>query len=309
MTVRKYLSEVGLSMEAALLALTQQDGLQKLPAGVGPFHIYFIVQRPRITLVPESVVFTEKEVRGRFAIQKQNQTEHHEFVTNNLLGTAVVTLKCDYPHTEYSLADAKGALLSEGKVANLLAHVAPKLRNLLDTEVLYVGQSYGVEGSREAPARLAAHATLQGIYAEAIRRAPDKEVWMLLAQFEEVRLVSFDGRSKNYGTTMEQDREHFHAVMQSEVSEQQRINFTEAALIRYFRPPYNVIFKDSFPNPAHATYSECYAIDLNSIAVGIETENIGCRLWSGAVEPAWSHLATYNLHDPGERRGMFDLLA
>lgn len=307
-TVRKYLSEVGLNMQAKLLALLQQDGFALLPEGAGPFHLYLVLQRPRIALDPASVVFSEKEVRGRFSIQKQNKLEYHEFVGGNGLGTAKLTLKCDYPHTEYQVLEKGGATLSSGKVANLIAQISSKFWNHLDLEILYVGQSYGVEGSREAPARLAAHSTLQGIYAEAIRHAPDKEIWLLLVQFDEMRLLSFDGKSKTYGTTREKDFEHFRAVMGSDVSEQQRINFTEAALIRHFQPPFNTIYKEKFPSPAHSTYSQCYDIDLNAVAFEIDTEPIMCRLWSGAVAPVWTHFATFPLHSATARRSMFDLL-
>ena len=306
MTLRKYLSEIGINMQAQTLALLQQDGFSTLPPDAGPFHLYMVLQRPRIALDPSSVVFSNTSVQGRFSIQKQNTLEHYDFVGFNGLGTSNVRLECNYPHTEFKVRDANGNVLSSGKVANLIANMSTKFWNHMDLEVLYVGQSYGEAGSREAPTRLASHSTLQSIYAEAIRAAPDKEVWLLLLQFGEMRLVSFDGRSQQLGTTPDQDVAHFKEAMAAELTEQQKINFTEAALIKYFQPRFNEIYKNTFPSPAHSTYSQCYDIDLNSVSFEIETESIKGRLWSTAAPPSWLHIGTFPLHSTEERKSMFD---
>jgi hypothetical protein len=178
----------------------------------------------------------------------------------------------------------------------------------LDLEVLYIGQAYGSDGSRTAVDRLQNHSTLQGIYAEAIRNSPDQEVWMVLCSFEPYLLASFDGRSKNYATTLHQDDAHIHQVISTAITEQQEINFTEAALIKYFQPEYNKVYKDSFPNPAHSTYSECYDVDLNMVSVEVQTEELRLKLWSEAAKPAWVHFCTFPLHSKQERQFMFDLL-
>ena len=67
-----------------------------------------------------------------------------------------------------------------------------------------------------------------------------------------------------------------------EITEQQQINFTEAALVRYFK------------HPAHKTYSQCYDLDLNAVNVELQTEEIMCRLWSPSVAPSWTHFAMLN---------------
>ena len=80
-------------------------------------------------------------------------------------------------------------------------------------------------------------------------------------------------------------------------------------MIRYFQPEYNKIFKDTFPNPAHKTYAECYDLDINSVAVELNTEDSYCRLWSEAVPPRWTHFIHYALHSRAERQAMFDIEA
>ena len=104
---------------------------------------------------------------------------------------------------------------------------------------------------------------------------------------------------------MEEDSEHIATVLSTKITEQQEINFTEAALIRYFQPPYNKTYKDSFPNPAHVTYSECYDIDLNMVNIEVQTEEVKARLWSEAVQPRWVHFCSFPLHSREDRVYMF----
>jgi hypothetical protein len=107
---------------------------------------------------------------------------------------------------------------------------------------------------------------------------------------------------------MEEDDEHSAQLLSNPISESQRINFTEAALIRHFQPEYNDHFKTSFPNPAHKTYRDCYDLDLNAVFVELNSETIWCRLYSSAVSPTWTHLPHFLLHDPKERAAMIDIL-
>jgi hypothetical protein len=190
-----------------------------------------------------------------------------------MLGTSDVTFQSEYPFTEYAFINKAGEWIARGKCALQLAMLGPQYWQHLDLEVLYVGQAYGRDGKRTATERLKSHATLQGIYAEAIKNSPDQEVWMILSTFEAYLLGSFDGRTKDYATSMEEDDEHISNVLRNEISEQQKINFTEAAIIKYFQPEYNKIYKDSFPNPAHSTYAECYDMDLNMVSVELQRKN------------------------------------
>jgi hypothetical protein len=299
---RKYISEFGLN-SLGHSVLIQRDGLDKLDQ-IGlpedmPLHIYMIARRPRITLDPASIQIDDQTVRGRFNIQRQNTLEPHDFILGNELGTADVRIDCPYPHTEYTIHYTNGQQVL-GKAALLMSQI-PQYWPLLDLEVLYVGQS-----SRAAPERLRNHSTLQEIYAEAIQRSPDQEIWLVLWNFQPFVLATFDGRAGTYDTTLEEDDAHMKQVTHSLISEQQQINFTEAALIRYFQPEYNVKFKNSFPSATHDSYSECYEIDLNLINVELQTEMIRSRLWSKSRAATWVHFATFEFHSSEERRNMFE---
>lgn len=307
MPKRKFTSEFGLNMLVEYKFLLQQDHLDVVDrTGVFP-HIYMIARRPQISLTPDSMVFTKERVTGQFRKQVKDKQIPIPFDVPNMLGTSDVTVKCDYPYTEVAIVDADGETISHGKCALLLGTFGSKYWEHLDLEVLYVGQAFGKAGERTAADRLRNHKTLQGIYSEAMRLAPDQNIWLILLTFQSpMLLASFDGRNKDTEMSADADTDHMFGVLGAEVSEQQRINFTEAALIKYFQPSYNTMFKDSFPNPAHSTYSKCYDIDLNMVSVELQTEDIGARLWSPSAPASYLHLCSFPLHSREERVFMFD---
>ena len=139
-----------------------------------------------------------------------------------------------------------------------------ELRRELSLEVLYVGQAYGSNGERTAPDRLRSHSTLQAIYSRVISRSPDQEIWLSLWSFDTKLLLSMDGRWSQYQTPLEEDDAHLDQVWDTPLNEQQKINLTEAAIIYYFQPEFNVQFKNEFPSPVHSTYAQCYSCDLRN---------------------------------------------
>lgn len=308
MTTRKFTSEFGLHMIATYLLLVQQDDLERRSAQVelarNSFHIYIICKRPRITIDPSNFEATPEWIRGVLKVQRAYTFEEVPFVARNQTGHASLVLESPYPHNRFALAAPNGDQIVEGKVG-ILAHMLRIPHDVLNLEVLYVGQAYGKEGSRTAPDRLRNHSTLQGIYATASANFPDQEIWLVLCKFEEMLIASVDGTQQAYRATDEEDTAHVQRILRTPVSEQQRINFTEAALIRYFDAPYNKIYRDSFPNPAHGTYAECYEIDYNAVSVELTTDELNCRLYSAKVEPAWWHIPKFALHSREDRMSMF----
>lgn len=217
----------------------------------------------------------------------------------------VARFECPYPHTTLKLFNENNEIISSASVA-LLMSMFDMRHEALDLEVKYIGQSYGVEGARTAPNRLLSHSTLQEIYFDIISKTPDKEVWFILVQFKQILITSFDGTQEKYGTTNEEDDEHMYTVINTPITKQQEINFTEAALIRYFQPEYNDKFKYNFPNPAHSTYAECYDLDLNSIYFEVHTEDLYSRLFTKTVGPEWIHFGKFTMHSSEERRDMMN---
>lgn len=294
--------------------LLQQDDIHKV-GQMGyfnennPCHIYLIGKRPRIVLNPLDFKIENGKILLPFQIQRQDKFEK-KYIEMPYADDPEITLTCEYPYNFYEIRKSNGKQIQVGKTALLFQTLRHQDNSLLDLEILYIGQSYGTEGARTAPDRLKSHSTLQGIYSEAILRNPDSEIWMLLTSFEQILLTSIDGTMKVSEEEMKQDTEHLkkvtNTVLFDGLKEQQVINFTEAALIRYFQPPYNIEYKDTFPNPAHSTYSECYELDINSVCIELNTENINCRLYSSSVPAHWWHMKDFFLHSKTERKSMFD---
>ena len=308
MPERKYTSEFGLNVMATNLMLLQQSELSRVKDAPFIPYVYIIGSRPRISVVPDSFQFGAATIKGIFRKQIQDHYEPIEAVTRNLLGTTDLTMQAEFPYSDFSINDSAGTPVLWGRAPLLLAQCGAKYWEHLDLEVLYVGQAYGEGGSRNAADRLASHSTLQHIYSEANRRSPDKETWLVLLGFETIIMTSIDGRTEPTEESEERDRLHRQRFYSNQgVSESQTINFTEAALIKYFSAPYNKQYRDTFPNPAHANYSECYDLDLNSVSVELQTEELGLRLWSQTVKPKWIHHCQFPLNSTELRKDMFEL--
>ena len=311
MAERKYTSEFSALALLYHLALVQQADLDAPQIveyfdAIRPCHLYLIGSRPRVTLIPDECNFSATTAHLAFGLQVQNRTEVIERDVLNWIGRDDLMIECTYPHTFFNIRDSTGVSHRSGKAALLLAECTSAHVDALDFKVLYVGQSYGMGGERRAPQRLASHSTLQGIYAEAITRSPDQEIWIILAHVESRLLANIDGRQAAVATRAEDDL-HIREVLKRSVSEQHLINYAEAGLIRYFQPEYNTVFKDTFPSPAHSSYAECYDMDLNGIVVEVQTEEIRLQLWSDSVKRKWVHFGQFELHDRAERQSMFTL--
>lgn len=275
-----------------------------------PCHLYFICKRPRITINPKRFKVTKKYIRLTFNVQRQDEFETKEYKFTNTFKRDDIKIKSDYPNNIFQLYTDEEILVD--------AKVAPFLQSLisekyLDLEVLYIGQSYGVDGARTAPDRLKSHSTLQGIYSEAISKNPDSEIYIALASFSQINIMMMDGRTKFTEEELENDKVRMKKVNDrlnwEGISEQQKINFTEAALIKYFQPRYNIIYKDSFPNPAHKTYTECYELDINAVCIELQTfEMINCCLYSEAVNAAPWHMKNFLLNSEADRKSMFEII-
>ena len=308
--MRKYITEFAINMLCTSKHLLQQGDFdyinKRIKPNSQPCHIYIIGRRPKIIFNPKEFVFSQDIVRGSFNVQNGISNKKYIFNTPNLTGAFPLSMECNYPYTEFKISDMSGKVISNGKTALFLTQMASKTIPILDLEVLYIGQAYGKNGERVAIDRLKKHSTLQSIYAESVSRSPNMDIWIILLELSQVNLISFDGHPQKYQTSNMEDDAHIKQCLSDNVSEKQKINFTEAALIKYFQPEYNKIYKDIFPNPAHNSYSECYDLEINNIAAEIQTDDIKTRLFSNKIKPSDLHIAQFDLYSAEDRKGMFD---
>jgi hypothetical protein len=177
----------------------------------------------------------------------------------------------------------------------------------LTLEVLYIGQSYGEDGSSTAVDRLLNHETAQKIFGESQAQHPDKEIWYLLWNIKSQWIVRIDGSPREFQTTDIEDDYHSSRFLNDIVPDKLEINLAEAALIKYFQPEFNVKFKHTFPDKEHLSYAQCYQWDLHTIIAEVDTEELGMKLGSSTVAASFHHTAVFPFHSEAEREAVFNI--
>ncbi|MEQ6168674.1 hypothetical protein AAOE16_15870 [Ekhidna sp. MALMAid0563] len=288
----KYLTEYSILMYLNKYMFIQQMELdvfakyQNTFTEENPCNIYFILRRPRISADPEYFIVGEDFIELKYFIHIKNERLERILRVPFSDLPSDLRMETEYPHNFVKFIDKEGNI-NGYKLAVLVDEThkwnGPK-EDLLDFEVLYIGQAFGKDGKRTALDRLSSHSTLQKIYSEAMFRNPDSEIWIMLASFEQNKVMSMNGMVQMPSENDKEDTARAAKFFNSEIefTEKQVINFTEAALIKTFLPQYNKEYKDSFPNPSHSSYSECYNLDVNSIVV--ETDTRESRRWLYSVD-------------------------
>ena len=309
------MTEFSIDMKMSKVSLCQQDDLDSDLIKTEfnddyPCHIYFICRRPKVIIVPEKCKFYGNFMELTFSVQKEFKYQDR---TLRLLGERSCNdfeLKSRFPFNRFQILD-KGVQIIDARSSLYYNMHLNEYNPDMDMEVLYIGQSFGIDGSRTSPDRLKQHSTLQKIYSEAIQNNPDCEIWICLMSFERIMISSFDGINKypeeNHSKDLDRVSSAMYKFVTNKLNEQQIINFTEASLIKYFKPEYNVMYKDKFPNPAHKSYSECYEIDINSVCFELETDVVYTRLYSKTMNPAFEHFGSFTMETRQKRISMFDI--
>ncbi|MBC8109821.1 MAG: hypothetical protein H7Y04_02040 [Verrucomicrobia bacterium] len=277
-------------------------------------HIYFILKRPRTTINLSYFTFTDHYFEIEINIQIQNSFTKRLLKIKNSDKSKRAKLISEYPNNYFTIViDNQDLFFKVGALLDIAQHTEAMEDPILDYEVLYIGQSYGDDGNRNATDRLLSHSTLQNIYNEAIIKNPDSEIWLMLSSFSQKNISSLNGRVKVKEENEDTDAKRFVNFVNMEFTEKQKINFTEAALIRTFQPKFNKDYKDNFPNPAHSSYSECYELDLNGIVVEMDMSDISRWLYSKDRPRGennenlryWQH-GKFHFIDDNERYKMFN---
>lgn len=308
----KYQIENMVAMRATYRAMVQQSDFRipevEKELKVNPCHIYMICHRPRISFNPSNVIINDKTISGSFFIDKGECKEEHHYEKPNPANLRIVNYSLEKPYTSIDLYNEEGRVVSGGKAAYLYPRMFNQYNECLDLEVLYIGQAFGHNGERLASDRLQSHSTLQEIYSDTMSRNPEKEVWLLLWQFEPYFISMLGAGFENALVGLDESIVHYNYVINSSISLDQQITFTEAALIKYFQPKYNKEYKTTFPSETHSSYDECYKLDVNAVGFELETVGIITRLYSPVVHPSFLHHKHFPLYTENTRRDMFSLL-
>lgn len=267
-------------------------------------HIYFICKRPSAYFIKDTMEYDGKVLKIDVGYKINGNEERFSYKNDfSLLDNAVSLKVSDYPHREIITYDKEGK-----EVRHLPASFVTVGQGwespLKQLEVLYVGQAFG-NGSRSAHERLKNHSTLQKILADSYHKYPDSEISVLMFKFEPYQLLlSFDGRS-NGAIGGNKDLKRFLSIEENPLSKKQQVGLVEAALIRYFQPEYNDIFKIKFPSPKVKLLKKCFELDFSGLAIEVITDELKVQLYSKSRKLSHHHICNIDIVDEKSRAGFF----
>jgi hypothetical protein len=269
-----------------------KDALATLGHTLDKCHIYLIGYTPKIE-------FIGAEQEGQHLLLSfEILSEKH--VLDYVLPEGL-SLKAD--GDLWYLSDASGGIcrLNEFDMQTRLAASTDAIK----FEVKYVGQAYGQDGSRNSIDRLLKHETLQKISLQGLPQGYRLTLLLLAIEPSNLLITSINPFAKDThdgGTRIQQGLSKLFNT-----TEEERISLYEAALIRYFCPDFNTVFKDSFPSTNLQILRDCYEKDFSAVVAEICIDNLPFRLWSSSVEPKLHHIAKHDLHKNEDRRMFFGL--
>jgi hypothetical protein len=263
---------------------------------------------PKLTFLKHSFVVRKEGFRVDINIKSEteNRTETFDICFHPYLDHTLFKYTFDKPSKSLTIQAKNGG----GVIARVMSLYLEQ-RGHLDCEIVYIGQSFGKNGERDALSRLKSHSTLQEIQADHLFQSPESDIAITLWEFTPRLLTSFDGRTKNYEKSMEEDSKHMEEILKDPPLKinKQIINITEAALINYFKPEYNDKFKNNFPDVEHLGYKYYYDLDFNSVLVELDPTAINVNLYSKEKKYKIFNPIKYTLHPENVRKSMFDIFS
>tara|TARA_R110000868_G_scaffold332327_1_gene593334 strand:+ start:363 stop:1295 length:933 start_codon:yes stop_codon:yes gene_type:complete len=271
-------------------AIYDDDLINKIGDGLKSCHIYLIGFVPKVDLIGAR----QDEQKLIFDFQILGKTLSVEGPIREGL-----TLK----HDEGLWYLTDGSDNRYGPSEEQLFQALQMQHGLQEFQVVYVGQAYGTDGSRNAIDRLRKHETLQKI---ALKGAP--EGYRL-----QVLLVEIQPANKMYtmlNPFAEETSQGEKRIGQGldklfGTNEHERITLYEASLISYFKPIYNKEFKNSFPSTNLKVLADCYDKDFSSIISEFCFDEPPFLLCSQAIESAPFHIVNTDLHEQADRKVFF----
>lgn len=274
-------------------------------------HIYIIASRPIPYFKKDKLNLNNNKLSGEVCYRIEGEEKCIPFEGYPWkLDHKDSVIECKYPYREITSHNPDG---TEGTYVPAtfltLSFQRESIGNFDDLsryEVLYIGQSIG-QGNRCASERLKNHSTLQKILALTNHDYPDKEIMIFMHQFDHEQVFSsMDGRAENADTSNKNEDRLINTI-QNPPSNKQKIGLIEAALIRYFQPHYNEIFKIKFPSTKHKVLQSCRELDVTSLVVEINCDNLNYTLYSNTVKDNMHHIAKIDLVASENRSSFFNL--
>ena len=278
---------------------------EDMQSNLAKCHIYIIAARPMPYFEPKSLRLENNMLSGELCYKVQGEEIKVVFKDYPWeLKDGAVSISCTYPCKDIITLDKDKKETDIYLPASFLASVFSE-QCFNDYEVLYVGQALGNQGNRSALERLKNHATFQKIMGMTNHEYPDKEIVIFMYQFGNKQIItSIDGAAVDADKS-DNNEKRLQKAINSPPKKRQEIGMIEAALIRYFKPHYNEIYKIKFPSTKHKILKSCFDLDATGLVVELDSSDLGCSMYSDSVPTSDHHIAQFDLVSAGNRMSFF----
>ncbi|PAD85466.1 hypothetical protein CHH55_23335 [Niallia circulans] len=304
---RKFMAEFGLNSYSSYVTICYPNDLNTIE--IGPrYHIYMINKIPKLNFVDKSIIVKKNyfSVDVRIKSDAIDKIETIKSVIHPFIDHRFFDFSFDKPFKSLIIKDDENGGAGFRVLPFYLEHGGH-----IDSEIVYIGRSYGENGERDAFTRLKSHSTLQKIQSDHLFESPKSDIAITLWEFTPQLLTGFDGRAKKFQMNSVENELHMAEILNDpplHISKQ-LINITEAALIHYFKPEYNNLLKNNFPNKKHKDYKLYYDLDFNAINVELSPDSINTKIYSKTREYNVFRSIRYNLNSEKNRKSMFDIFS
>ncbi|MGX9731990.1 hypothetical protein ACWYXO_15385 [Janthinobacterium aestuarii] len=282
------------------------------------YNLYLVARRPRMSLIPSSLILGRdgESVTGTIEAQVgavRNEIRFKTFLPAPLQAAQLGEHKYPFDYLHFYTPDGTSVHL---RLHDVLRFSDVPKSSLTDMQVEYVGQAFGDAGERDVVDRLigntgkVGHGSLQKVLAEVNANHPDQEVHLLLYSFEfhkrHIILGGFLGQPEPRHS-IDSAPNRFEQFFETEIGRNIRIDLAEAALIRYFAPAYNDIYKKTFPTETHKILDRLHELDITGLAVSLSTLEHNIRVVSKRAAPSDAHCATFPITTDQNRLSFLEL--
>jgi hypothetical protein len=161
----------------------------------------------------------------------------------------------------------------------------------------------GSDGSRNALDRLRKHETRQKIAVQGVPEGYRLEL-VLFEVVPATRVITmFNPKAEDKTQGGKRIKAGLDKLFGT--NEKERVCLFEAAFIRYFRPPFNEKFKDSFLSTNMKVLKDCYDKDFSAVIAEIGFDELPYKLCCDQVEAKDHRIASFNLSTEEERAVFF----
>ncbi|WEO70015.1 MULTISPECIES: hypothetical protein [Rhizobium/Agrobacterium group] len=277
-------------------------------------QVYFIMRRPRLSLVASSIRLKDGCVLATIRAQVKDSFQefdtflplpnHPAFRSSRVRR---VWAEEDYPSYQIFIErnDPDGGNW-ELDLADFLMWKEVQRPEFEHFHVDYIGHSLGKDGLKGAVDRLVgrhghrySHEHLQEIVVGLNSLHPDQEAFVALFSFEGDQETSERNYANFEGMTLRGPHADQISQLPRDQARSTRIQLAEAALIRYFRPKFNDKYKNTFPSKSHSILKPLRDMEIKTLVVRAATFRVGAVLYSEGIMPSFDHRAEFEL--PGRR--------